>query len=88
MSCVGAGKRPSSPTDTAVPIARLRQRTVMAPSADRAGPLGLDDAEFGRAAVCAVFDNDGDVDILLLHEGATLWENESRGANFVLIQLT
>ena len=32
---------------------------------DRAGPLGLDDAELGRAAVCADFDNDGDVDILL-----------------------
>ena len=54
---------------------------------DRAGPLGLDDAEFGRAAVCADFDNDGDVDILLLHEGATLWENESRGANFLRVQL-
>ena len=54
---------------------------------DRAGPLGLDDAELGRAAVCADFDNDGDVDILLLHEGATLWENESRGANFLRVQL-
>ena len=40
---------------------------------DRAAALGLDDSEFGRAAVCADFDNDGDVDILLLHESATLW---------------
>ena len=54
---------------------------------DRAGPLGLDDAELGRAAVCADFDNDGDVDILLLHEGATLWENQTAGAQFLGVRL-
>ena len=54
---------------------------------DRAAALGLDDSEFGRGAVCADFDNDGDVDILLLHESATLWENLTTDANYLRILL-
>ena len=54
---------------------------------DRAAALGLDDSAFGRAAVCADFDNDGDVDILQLHESATLWENQTTGANYLRVRL-
>ena len=54
---------------------------------DRAAALGLDDSEFGRGAVCADFDNDGDVDILLLHESATLWENLTADANYLRVLL-
>ena len=54
---------------------------------DRAAALGLDDSAFGRAAVCADFDNDGDVDILQLHESATLWENLTTDANYLRILL-
>ena len=54
---------------------------------ERAVELGIVDTEMGRGVVCADFDNDGDVDILLLHERATLWENETTGNNFLRIKL-
>ena len=44
---------------------------------EQARELGIDDAEFGRGVVCADLDNDGDVDILQLHDTATLWENRT-----------
>jgi hypothetical protein len=59
--------------------------------ADRAGVLGLQDAEEGRAVVCADLDNDGDTDILLLHQksgvSATLWRNDAAGNNYLRVKL-
>ena len=58
---------------------------------DSAESLGLNDAEQGRGVVCADFDNDGDVDILLLHahadNAATLYRNEAQGNNHLGIRL-
>ncbi|TDJ34833.1 MAG: CRTAC1 family protein [Gammaproteobacteria bacterium] len=54
---------------------------------ERAEELGIDDAEMGRGVICADFDNDGDVDIFLLHERATLWENQTTGNNYLRIKL-
>ena len=65
--------------------------------AERSDPLGLNDAEQGRGVVCADFDNDGDVDILLLHgnpdNAATLYRNdaccgnEAESNNFLGVRL-
>ena len=56
-----------------------------------ASELGLDDTYSGRGVVCADFDNDGDVDILQLHNGtaasATLWRNDSEGNNYLAVKL-
>jgi len=54
---------------------------------EQAVEMGLEDTELGRGVVCADFDNDGDVDIFLLHERATLWKNETTGNNFLRIKL-
>ncbi|MEO1222284.1 MAG: VCBS repeat-containing protein, partial [Pseudomonadota bacterium] len=55
---------------------------------DLAGDLGLADTEQGRGVVCDDFDNDGDVDVLLLHLGSTnavsLWRNDYQGSNSFL----
>ena len=57
---------------------------------ETAGELGLRDAEQGRGVVCADFDRDGDLDILLLHgnteNAATLWKNTNEG-NFLSVRL-
>ena len=57
-----------------------------------AARLGLDDTEEGRGVVCADFDSDGDMDILLLHRNesnaVTLWENTAdNGANYLAVDL-
>ena len=58
---------------------------------NRADELGLDDTQDARGAVCADFDNDGDVDILQLHDAnglaATLWQNDRTTNNFLRIKL-
>ena len=58
---------------------------------EMASELGLDDTHSGRGVVCADFDNDGDVDILQLHNGtaasATLWRNNSEGNNYLAVKL-
>ena len=58
---------------------------------EAASELGLDDTYSGRGVVCADFDNDGDVDILQLHNGtaasATLWRNDSEGNNYLAVEL-
>ncbi len=58
---------------------------------DQAEALGIDDTEQGRGVVCADFDNDGDVDILLLHRArgvaATLWRNDTSSNNFLSVKL-
>jgi hypothetical protein len=58
---------------------------------DRASELGLDDTEEGRGAVCADFDNDGDVDIFQTHRGspvaATMWRNGSSTNNYLTVKL-
>ena len=57
---------------------------------DNAESLGLADREQGRGVVCADFDDDGDVDILLLHDNAanaaTLYRNDADG-NYLGIRL-
>jgi hypothetical protein len=59
--------------------------------AERSGVLGLEDSDQGRAVVCADFDNDGDTDILLLHQrsgvSATLWRNDTTGNSYLRIKL-
>lgn len=58
---------------------------------DKAAEMGLDDTEQGRGVICADFDNDGDVDILLLHRSrgiaATLWRNDASSNNYLGIKL-
>ena len=59
---------------------------------EQAAQLGLDDTEEGRGVVCADFDDDGDIDILLLHRNAgnalTLWENTTDDdANYLTVSL-
>ena len=57
---------------------------------DSAESLGLADREQGRGVVCADFDDDGDVDILLLHDNAanaaTLYRNDADN-NYLGIRL-
>ena len=57
---------------------------------DSADSLGLADREQGRGVVCADFDDDGDVDILLLHDNAanaaTLFRNDA-DSNYLGIRL-
>ncbi len=59
--------------------------------AERSQSLGLNDAEQGRGVVCADFDSDGDLDILLLHgnpdNAATLYRNDTQGSSFLGIRL-
>ena len=54
---------------------------------DEAETLGLSDVSMGRGVVCADFDDDGDVDILLLHDSATLWRNDLDGNTFLRVKL-
>ena len=58
---------------------------------DRALSLGLADTAQGRGVVCADFDNDGDVDILQLHDdspvSASLWENRQGNSNYLRVIL-
>ena len=58
---------------------------------ERSAEIGLVDTEEGRGVVCADFDNDGDVDILLLHRSdivaATLWRNDTDDNNFLSVKL-
>ena len=52
---------------------------------------GIADRERGYAAVCADFDNDGDVDIFQAHRGtenaATLWRNDAAGNQYLRVRL-
>ena len=54
---------------------------------ESAESLGLLEEEMGRGVVCADFDEDGDVDILLLHDKATLWRNDLEGNTYLRIKL-
>ncbi|MCE2461561.1 MAG: ASPIC/UnbV domain-containing protein, partial [Pseudomonadales bacterium] len=52
---------------------------------------GIADRERGYAAVCADFDNDGDVDIFQAHRGtensATLWRNDGTDNRYLRVRL-
>ncbi len=58
---------------------------------NRADALGVDDTKDARGAVCADFDDDGDVDILQLHDAsglsATLWKNDRSVNNYLRVKL-
>ena len=62
---------------------------------DEAATAGVADVEQGYGAVCADFDNDGDLDILQLHRNArsaaTLWRNDGADdadGNYLRVRLT
>ena len=58
---------------------------------EQAQEAGIADRQKGYAAVCADFDNDGDVDIFQAHRGteeaATLWRNDTTGNNYLKVRL-
>ena len=58
---------------------------------EAAEDAGIADQERGYAAVCADFDNDGDVDIFQAHRGdenaATLWRNDTTGNRYLRVRL-
>ena len=68
-------------------------RTESGAFIDQAEELGLAEDSDGRGAVCADFDNDGDIDILELTNAspnsARLWQNDSAAAdrNFLRVRL-
>ena len=58
---------------------------------DEAAASSISDTDQGRGVVCDDFDNDGDVDVLLLTaeptDAAYFWENQLTGANTVKVRL-
>ena len=82
---------PFPPSNFDVDTSRLFIGTGAGVFADRAADAGIADAETGYGAVCADFDNDGNVDILQLHRNrqnaATLWRNEGAGGNYLRVRL-
>ena len=58
---------------------------------EQAESAGIDDIERGYAAVCADFDNDGDIDVFQAHRNddnsATLWRNDTTGNNYLRVRL-
>ena len=59
--------------------------------AEGASAAGIADTERGYAAVCADFDDDGDIDVFQAHRGtensATLWRNDTTGNNYLKVRL-
>ena len=58
---------------------------------EQADSAGIGDTERGYAAVCADFDNDGDIDVFQAHRNtdnaATLWRNDTTGNNYLRVRL-
>ena len=58
---------------------------------EKAETAGIADRERGYAAVCADFDNDGDIDVFQAHRNddnaATLWRNDTTGNNYLRVRL-
>ena len=56
-----------------------------------AGEAGIVDNERGHGVVCADFDNDGDIDVFLMHRNennaGTLWRNDSSANNYLKVKL-
>lgn len=59
--------------------------------ADRAEAANMLDRRQGRGVVCDDFDNDGDIDVLLLtadpQRSAIFWRNQQTGANYIKVEL-
>ena len=82
---------PFPPSDFDRDASRLFLQQENGAFTDAAEEVGIADTEQGYGAVCADFDNDGDVDILQLHRNAenaaTLWRNDGAGGNYLRVRL-
>jgi len=85
-----AGKDPSA-SNYVNDTTRLWMSAGDGTFADKAQTSSVMDTDQGRGVVCDDFDNDGDVDILLLTaeptDAAYYWENQLTGANAIKVRL-
>ncbi|MEM6476931.1 MAG: CRTAC1 family protein [Pseudomonadota bacterium] len=85
-----AGKDPSA-SNYVNDVTRLWMNAGDGTFADAAQASTIADTDQGRGVVCDDFDNDGDVDALLLtaepNNAAYFWENQLSGANTVKVRL-
>ena len=83
---------PFPPSDFDSDTSRLFLQGANGTFTEEADVVGLADTEQGYGAVCADFDNDGDIDIMQLHRNAqnaaTLWRNEGDGNQYLRVRLT
>ncbi len=85
-----AGKDPSA-SNYVNDVTRLWMNGGDKTFTDAADASGIADTDQGRGVVCDDFDNDGDVDVLLLTAEPTgsayYWENQLSGANTLKVRL-
>lgn len=84
-----SGGNPNAPYTT--DKSRLWMSDTAGVFSDKAADANMIDEAQGRAVICADFDNDRDIDVLLLNnnsaEAAILWDNELGNKNAIRIKL-